>query len=196
MDSFLKAASRQLFGTGIGRANDDARLTAHADIVRCYGVAITLAEAAQGRAQVGATRRPAVRGRFAVASLPRVAARRSPRHAVLDSLSGFARGPAAMAERTRRRKARSAGARRTSKRARPKARTARGKAVKPKKKTGRKPKAVTRGSRPSPRRPAKTRTPAATPQAPISAGGHPEPPTPYTRVGESGQASASEADNT
>ena len=39
---FLEAASRQLFGIGIGRANDDSRLTMHAEILRCYELAITL----------------------------------------------------------------------------------------------------------------------------------------------------------
>jgi hypothetical protein len=42
---YLEAASRELFGTDIGRANDDARLTTHADIVRCYDLAIRMAEA-------------------------------------------------------------------------------------------------------------------------------------------------------
>jgi len=46
--AFLEAASRQLFGTGIGRANDDPRLTTHADILRCFDLA--LAEGA-GRGQ-------------------------------------------------------------------------------------------------------------------------------------------------
>src|SRR5579864_4420713 len=104
-----------------------------------------------------------------------------------------------MAERTRRRKARSAGARKTTKRARPKGRAARGKAANPKK-TRRKPKAVKRRSHPSPRRPPKATTPVATPQAPASADGHPEPPASPTEDlgsgGNSGQASASDADNT
>ena len=39
--AFLEAASRELFGIGIGRANDDPRLTMHADILRCYDLAIT-----------------------------------------------------------------------------------------------------------------------------------------------------------
>jgi hypothetical protein len=42
----LEAASRELFGTDIGRANDNARLTTHTDILRCYDVAITMAEIA------------------------------------------------------------------------------------------------------------------------------------------------------
>ena len=46
---YLEAASRQLFGTGIGRANDDTRLATHTDIVRCYELAITMAEAAGTR---------------------------------------------------------------------------------------------------------------------------------------------------
>ena len=37
--AFLDAASRQLFGMWIGRANDDGRFT-HADILRCYDTAI------------------------------------------------------------------------------------------------------------------------------------------------------------
>jgi hypothetical protein len=45
--AFLEAASRRLFGIGIGRANDDRRF-AHADILRCYDAAIALAEAATG----------------------------------------------------------------------------------------------------------------------------------------------------
>ena len=48
---FLEAASRQLFGVGIGRANDDPRST-HTDLLRCYAVAITLAETAGMRASV------------------------------------------------------------------------------------------------------------------------------------------------
>jgi hypothetical protein len=48
---FLEAASRQLFGVGIGRANDDPRST-HTDMLRCYAVAITLAETAGMRASV------------------------------------------------------------------------------------------------------------------------------------------------
>jgi hypothetical protein len=47
--TYLEAASRQLFGTGIGRANDDPRLTTHADVMRCFELAITLAEAAEER---------------------------------------------------------------------------------------------------------------------------------------------------
>jgi len=104
-----------------------------------------------------------------------------------------------MAERTRRRKARSAGARKATKRTRPQGRAARGKAAKPKK-TTRKPKAGTRRSHPSPERPAKRTTAAATPQVPASAGVHPEPPAPPGEdLGSgrnSGQASASDADNT
>jgi hypothetical protein len=42
--TYLEAASRQLFGIGIGRTNDDPRLTTHADILRCYDLAISLAE--------------------------------------------------------------------------------------------------------------------------------------------------------
>ncbi len=44
--SFLEAASRQLFGTGISRANDDRWFT-HADIPRCFDTAIEAAEAAE-----------------------------------------------------------------------------------------------------------------------------------------------------
>src|SRR5215510_4907731 len=40
--AFLEAASVRLFGIGIGRANDDPRL-GHADVLRCYDLAITLA---------------------------------------------------------------------------------------------------------------------------------------------------------
>jgi hypothetical protein len=47
--TFLEGASRQLFGMGIGRANDDARLTTHAEILRCFDLAISLAEAAEHR---------------------------------------------------------------------------------------------------------------------------------------------------
>lgn len=43
----LEAASRELFGLGIGRANDDARLATHTDILRCYDLAIRMAEAAR-----------------------------------------------------------------------------------------------------------------------------------------------------
>ena len=39
---FLEAASVRLFGIGIGRANDDPRL-GHADVLRCYELAIALA---------------------------------------------------------------------------------------------------------------------------------------------------------
>jgi hypothetical protein len=46
--SFLEAAARQLFGTGIGRANDDARFS-HSDMLRCYDAAIATAEAAGKR---------------------------------------------------------------------------------------------------------------------------------------------------
>jgi hypothetical protein len=49
--AFLEAASRELFGVGIGRANEDARLTTHADILRCYDLAITMAEVAESRAE-------------------------------------------------------------------------------------------------------------------------------------------------
>jgi len=42
---FLEAASRQLFGVGIGRANDDTPST-HTAMLRCYALAITLAETA------------------------------------------------------------------------------------------------------------------------------------------------------
>jgi hypothetical protein len=42
--AYLEAASLQLFGIGIGRANDDRRF-GHADILRCFDVAITMAEA-------------------------------------------------------------------------------------------------------------------------------------------------------
>ena len=45
--TFLEAASLRLFGTTMGRANDDPRLTTHADILRCYDAAIALAEAAE-----------------------------------------------------------------------------------------------------------------------------------------------------
>jgi hypothetical protein len=48
---YLEAASRELFGTDIGRANDDVLLTTHADIVRCYDVAITMAEAAANKSR-------------------------------------------------------------------------------------------------------------------------------------------------
>jgi hypothetical protein len=47
--AFLQAASERLFGINIGRANDDARLTTHADILRCYDTAIAMAEAANKR---------------------------------------------------------------------------------------------------------------------------------------------------
>src|SRR5437660_528624 len=52
--TYLEAASRQLFGVGIGRANDDARLTTHADVLRCYDLAIALAEAAPERTEARA----------------------------------------------------------------------------------------------------------------------------------------------
>ena len=42
--AFLEAASVRLFGIGIGRANDDRRL-GHADVLRCYDLAIALAGA-------------------------------------------------------------------------------------------------------------------------------------------------------
>src|SRR5262249_39725473 len=42
--AFLDAASIRLFGVGIGRANDDPR-PGHADVLRAYDLAITLAEA-------------------------------------------------------------------------------------------------------------------------------------------------------
>jgi hypothetical protein len=45
--AFLEAASLRLFGTSMGRANDDPRLTTHADILRCYDTAIAMAEAAE-----------------------------------------------------------------------------------------------------------------------------------------------------
>ncbi len=41
---FLQAAARRLFGTDIGRANDDPRVS-HADVLRAYDLAITLAAA-------------------------------------------------------------------------------------------------------------------------------------------------------
>jgi hypothetical protein len=41
---YLETASFQLFGTGIGRANDDPRFS-HADVLRCFDVAIALAGA-------------------------------------------------------------------------------------------------------------------------------------------------------
>jgi len=40
---YLQAASRELFGMDIGRANDDAGLTTHADIMLCYDCAIAMA---------------------------------------------------------------------------------------------------------------------------------------------------------
>jgi hypothetical protein len=43
---YLETASRELFGTDIGRANDDARLTTHSDILRCYDLAIAMAKVA------------------------------------------------------------------------------------------------------------------------------------------------------
>jgi hypothetical protein len=49
--AYLDAASRQLFGTSIGRANDDPRLTTHAEILRCYDAAIAMA-AAESRREV------------------------------------------------------------------------------------------------------------------------------------------------
>ena len=111
-------------------------------------------------------------------------------------------GSPAMAERTRRRKARSAGARKATKRARTKGRAARGKTAKPKKKTvrTRKAAAATR-TRPSPRRPAKATAPAAKPEAQTPpAGRHPEATAPSTatvqRPGERVQAPASDADDT
>ena len=42
--AFLDAASIRLFGVGIGRANDDPR-PGHADVLRAYDLAITLAKA-------------------------------------------------------------------------------------------------------------------------------------------------------
>src|SRR5215468_6564864 len=39
----------RLFGCGIGKANDDPRLVQHANVLRCYDLAITLAEADAGR---------------------------------------------------------------------------------------------------------------------------------------------------
>jgi hypothetical protein len=47
--TFLEAASHQLFGTNIGRANDGPRLTTHADILRCYDAAIALADGEESR---------------------------------------------------------------------------------------------------------------------------------------------------
>jgi hypothetical protein len=41
--AYLQAASHELFGVGIGPANDDARLTTHADILLCYDLAIAMA---------------------------------------------------------------------------------------------------------------------------------------------------------
>ena len=109
-------------------------------------------------------------------------------------------GSAPMAERTRRRKARSAGSRKATKRARPKGRAARGKAPKPKKKTLRKPKAAATRTRPSPRRPAKATAQAATPEAQAPAGEHPEATAQRTETvlgpGEPGQTPASDADDT
>jgi hypothetical protein len=47
---YLEIASRQLFGMGIGRANDDPRFS-HPDMLRCFNVAIaTAAGAAKRRA--------------------------------------------------------------------------------------------------------------------------------------------------
>ncbi len=43
--TYLEAASHQLFGIGIGRANDDPRFTTHGDILRCFDTAISFAEA-------------------------------------------------------------------------------------------------------------------------------------------------------
>jgi len=41
---FLDAASRQLFGMGSGRQTTTPGLTTHADILRCYDLAIAMAE--------------------------------------------------------------------------------------------------------------------------------------------------------
>jgi hypothetical protein len=105
-------------------------------------------------------------------------------------------GSPAMAERTRRRKAKSAGARKATKRARTKGRAARGKTAKPKKKTTtkRKAAAATR-TRPSPRRPAKATAPAPRPEAQAPpAGKRPAVTAPSTetvqRPGDLGQAAA------
>jgi len=46
--SYLEGASRELFGTGIGRANDDPPIH-HSDMRRCYDAAIATAEAAGKR---------------------------------------------------------------------------------------------------------------------------------------------------
>jgi hypothetical protein len=98
-----------------------------------------------------------------------------------------------MAERTRRQKAKSAGSRKATKRARPKGRAARGKAAQPKKKTKRKTKAaIATRTRPSPRRQAKTTPPAAAPEAQAPGDRHPEA-APSTQAG---QEPATDADST
>jgi hypothetical protein len=43
---YLQAGACELFGTDIGRANDDPQLTTHADILGCYDLAIRMAEVA------------------------------------------------------------------------------------------------------------------------------------------------------
>jgi hypothetical protein len=51
---YLETASLQLFGLGIGRANDDRRFS-HPDMLRCFNVAIaTAAGAAKRRARATA----------------------------------------------------------------------------------------------------------------------------------------------
>ena len=123
-------------------------------------------------------------GRFAaicehVGSPPRPTERRSTPSLIPRAASLVESAP--MAERTRRRKARSAGSRKTTKRARPKGRAARGKAAKPKKKTVRKRKvAVAARTRPSPRRPAKATAPAPGPEAQAPPAGKRPEVTPST----------------
>jgi hypothetical protein len=54
---YLETASFQLFGTGIGRANDDPRFS-HADVLRCFDVAIALAGAEGERRDAAHSARP------------------------------------------------------------------------------------------------------------------------------------------
>ncbi len=103
---------------------------------------------------------------------------------------------APMAERTKRRKGKSAGSRKATKRARPKSRVARGKAAKPRKKktVGKRKVAVATRTRPSPRRPAKATAPAPGPEAQAPPAGKRPEVTPSTETvkssGEPGQTPA------
>jgi len=96
----------------------------------------------------------------------------APSHTPSFILLATSLGSPAMAERRRRRKARPAGSRKATKRARPKGRAAGGK---PKKKTVRKPKtAAVRATRPSRKQPATAAGATAAPETPVPAGQRPE----------------------